>query len=66
MFAAGKLKAGRIWRQESVTGSIFEGSITLGSDGAIFPHIKGSAFVNADATLIFDEKDPFVHGIRTS
>jgi 4-hydroxyproline epimerase len=57
--ADGRLKPGEIWRQESIVGSVFEGSIVDGH-----PHIKGSAFVNGEATLIFDPKDPFVYGIR--
>jgi 4-hydroxyproline epimerase len=56
--ADGKLREGEIWRQESIVGSVFEGSITDGH-----PRIKGSAFVNAEATLILDPRDPFVYGI---
>jgi 4-hydroxyproline epimerase len=32
--------------------------------GAIQPTIRGRAFVNAEATLILDERDPFCWGIR--
>jgi 4-hydroxyproline epimerase len=63
LHADGKLKEGEIWRQESIIGSIFEGSFTL-RDGQLLPHIKGSAFVNGDAQLILDERDPFQWGIR--
>jgi 4-hydroxyproline epimerase len=63
LYADGKLKEGEIWRQESIIGSVFEGSFTL-RDGQLIPHIKGSAFVNADAWLILDERDPFKWGIR--
>jgi 4-hydroxyproline epimerase len=52
-----------MWRQESIVGSVFEGSIEV-VDGQVFPTIKGSAYVNADATLILDEHDPFCMGIR--
>ena len=31
---------------------------------AIIPRIRGSAYVNADSTLILDPNDPFVLGIR--
>ena len=58
LLADGKLKPGEVWRQESIVGSVFEGWITDGH-----PHIKGSAFINAEATLILDPKDPFVYGI---
>jgi proline racemase len=27
------------------------------------PHIRGSAFITAEATLLFDEPDPFRFGI---
>jgi 4-hydroxyproline epimerase len=64
LYADGKLREGEVWRQESIVGSVFEGSITEGAGrGGIYPHIKGTAFVNADATLILDPKDPFVYGI---
>ena len=63
LYADGKLKEGQIWRQESLIGSTFEGHITV-RDGVVLPHVKGSAFVNAEAYLIFDDRDPFQWGIR--
>jgi 4-hydroxyproline epimerase len=57
------LKPGQTWRQESIVGSIFEGTVAL-VDGQLYPEITGSAFVNADAELILDERDPFCYGIR--
>ena len=45
-------------------GSIFEGSVKV-QDGRIFPRIKGSAFVNGEADLILDARDPFCMGIRS-
>ncbi len=64
LFADGKLKEGEVWRQESIIGSIFEGTVKV-VDGRIFPRIRGTAHVNAEADLILDEKDPFCYGIRT-
>ncbi len=61
--ADGKLQEGQVWRQESLIGSVFEGSVTYEGSWTI-PHIKGSAFVNAEATLILQEGDPFRMGIR--
>jgi 4-hydroxyproline epimerase len=61
--ADGKLKEGQVWRQESIIGSVFEGFVTYEGSWTI-PHIKGSAFVNAEATLILQEGDPFRMGIR--
>ena len=63
LYADGKLKEGQVWRQESIVGSVFEGSVRV-KDGQIWPSIKGSAFVNAEAELILDERDPFCMGIR--
>ena len=62
LYADGDLKQGDVWRQESVIGSIFEGSITPRGN-TVQPHIKGSAYINADAILLLDPRDPFVHGI---
>jgi 4-hydroxyproline epimerase len=64
LYADGKLKPGQVWRQESIVGSVFEGSVRL-EDGRIIPRIKGSAYVNAEATLILDPNDPFRLGIKT-
>jgi 4-hydroxyproline epimerase len=64
LYADGQLKPGEVWRQESIIGSVFEGTIGIGEDGCLHPRIQGSAFVNAEAVLILDPKDPFVYGIR--
>ena len=61
--ADGKLKEGQIWRQESIIGSVFEGFVTYEGNWTI-PHIRGTAYVNAEATLILQEGDPFRMGIR--
>ena len=61
--ADGRLQPEQVWRQESIVGSLFEGYVKI-VDGKIYPHIKGSAFVNAEATLILDPQDPFNVGIR--
>lgn len=63
LYADGKLKEGEVWRQESIVGSVFEGTISM-VDGNLYPRIKGTAYVNAEATLILDERDPFCWGIR--
>lgn len=61
--ADGKLAPGQTWRQESIVGSIFEGTVEI-VDGAIYPSVTGTAHVTAEAKLILDERDPFRHGIR--
>ena len=63
LHAEGKLREGQVWKQESIVGSIFEGSIRV-AQGEVYPSIKGSAFVNAEAQLILDPRDPFCMGIR--
>ena len=63
LVADGKLKEGQIWRQESIVGSVFEGSVSV-IDEVVHPRIKGSAFITAEADLIIQERDPFSAGIR--
>ena len=64
LVADGKLSEGQVWRQESVVGSIFEGTVKI-TDNVIYPSIKGSAFITAEADLILDDNDPFCMGIRS-
>jgi 4-hydroxyproline epimerase len=64
LYADGKLGEGEVWRQESVVGSVFEGSVVI-QNGAVHPLIRGSAFVNSEAHLILDEHDPFRWGIQS-
>jgi 4-hydroxyproline epimerase len=59
------LRPGGVWRQESITGSIFEGRIELQGE-QIIPFVKGSAFVTAQSELVFDERDAFCWGIPNS
>lgn len=63
--ADGKLAEGEPWIQESILGSTFVGRYR--SDGErIIPSIRGTAYVNAEATLLFNDLDPFQLGIRTA
>jgi 4-hydroxyproline epimerase len=57
-----KLKEGQVWRQESIVGSVFEGTVRI-IDNVVHPSIKGSAFITAEADLIIDDRDPFAMGI---
>jgi 4-hydroxyproline epimerase len=63
LVADGKITPGQVWRQESVVGSLFEGSVIV-TDNVVYPSIKGSAFITAEADLILDDRDPFCMGIR--
>jgi len=63
LYADGKIREGQTWRQESLIGSVFEGTIKV-CDGKVYPSIKGSAFVTAEAELLVDPRDPLCMGIR--
>jgi 4-hydroxyproline epimerase len=62
LFEDGKLKEGDVWRQESITGTIFEGKVRVDGD-YIIPIIRGSAYVTAEIDLILDVNDPLRFGI---
>jgi 4-hydroxyproline epimerase len=62
LFADGKLAPGKIWRQESVIGSIFEGQVQIDGD-KIIPIITGTASVTSEIDLIFNDDDPYRSGI---
>ena len=63
LYAAGKLREGDVWRQESIVGSVFEGSIEV-RGGKVYPSIRGTAFINGETSLILNPSDPFCMGIR--
>jgi 4-hydroxyproline epimerase len=63
LHARGELAVGEPWRQESITGSLFTGWLSLGTDGALVPNVRGTAYVTGEATLRFDPRDPFRGGI---
>lgn len=60
-----KLAEGEPWVQESILGSTFSAHYRWldRASGRIAPVITGSAFVNAESTLLLDERDPFCWGI---
>jgi 4-hydroxyproline epimerase len=68
LYADGKLKADETWRQEGILGTVFEGSVTVSGDRltptVVTPTIKGSAYITAESTLLFDDRDPFRKGIQ--
>jgi 4-hydroxyproline epimerase len=66
LYEDGKLKLGEAYRQESIVGSVFEGSVEVEGDAAnpiIVPSVRGTAFVTGEADLILDPNDPFCWGI---
>jgi 4-hydroxyproline epimerase len=62
LFLDGKIAAGEVWRQESITGSVFEGVIE-NINGRLIPTIRGRAYINAEASLLLDPSDPLCWGI---
>ncbi|WP_019938137.1 4-hydroxyproline epimerase [Bordetella sp. FB-8] len=65
--AAGELEPGKVWRQESIVGSVFEARYesddTLPA-GQVVPTLRGRAYVSGQGTLLFDDNDPFARGLR--
>jgi 4-hydroxyproline epimerase len=64
LYADGKLKPGQIWRQESILGTVFEGSIEVGAEEQVLPSIRGRAWITSESKLLFAADDPFSEGIR--
>jgi 4-hydroxyproline epimerase len=64
LVADGKLKRGNTWRQESILGSVFEGSYELDGE-RIVPTIRGRAYISAELTLLAEHEDPFADGIQS-
>ena len=64
LFADGKMIPGKVWRQESTTGSVFEASVEETTEG-LLPTIRGIAFVTSESTLILDPTDPLCWGLRS-
>ncbi len=60
--AEGKLQPGEVWRQESIVGSVFEGSYRI-EGNRIVPRIMGEAFITAEGRLHLHPRDPFVWGL---
>jgi 4-hydroxyproline epimerase len=65
LHARGALALDAAWRQESITGSLFVGTLAQ-RDGALIPTIRGRAYVTATATLLLDADDPLRHGFPES
>jgi 4-hydroxyproline epimerase len=62
LHADGLLPEGRVWRQESVLGGVYEASVHR--DGPlIVPTVRGRAWISARAELCFDPDDPYRTGL---
>jgi 4-hydroxyproline epimerase len=62
LHARGELAAGRTWRQESVTGGVFDAWFDE-APGGIVPYIRGRAWITAESVLHLDADDPFRGGL---
>ena len=62
-----KLQPGETWVQEGIIGSRFTGTFQWldRASGKVAPVITGRAYVNAEATQLLDDQDPFCWGIRS-
>lgn len=63
LIADGKLAEGQTWRQESIIGTFFDATGRVDS-GKVIPEIRGTAYINAEATLLVQGDDPLAWGIR--
>lgn len=67
-YAQGKLKPGDSFLHESIIGSRFVGRIEaetmLHDYPAIIPSIEGWAVIHGFNHILFDERDPYVHGFQ--
>ena len=61
----GKLQDGDLYRQESVTGSVFIGKVNAHPDGGVTPTITGTAFVTSRGELVIDPADQLGWGITS-
>lgn len=64
LYARGKLRAGELWKQEGILGTVFEGSVTPAAEGAVYPSLRGRAWITAESVLHFAADDPFAAGIH--
>lgn len=62
LHADGKLVPGRVWRQQSITGSVFEATVRESGD-KVLPTICGTAWVTGEARLVIEPDDEFRYGL---
>ena len=62
-YAEGEIRPGEVWRQASILGSVFEGSVSV-RDSKLYPTITGRAYITSEAHLLIHERDPFAWGIH--
>ncbi len=61
-----EIDLGQTMTVESITGSVFKGSVVneidFGPYQAVIPKVEGNAFITGQHTFIIDPDDPFKHG----
>jgi 4-hydroxyproline epimerase len=65
LHAQGALQPGQVWRQQSITGGLFEGWLEAQA-GELIPFIRGRAYVTGESVLRFDSRDPFRQGFTSA
>ncbi len=63
LYGDGKLRAGELWRQESILGTRFVGRLSV-RDGALYPTIRGAAYLTGAGDLLVDRDDPLIRYLR--
>ena len=65
-YAQGEIAIGETMTVESITGSVFRGTIVreekYGPYLAVIPKVEGTAFITGQHEFLIDPKDPFRHG----
>lgn len=64
LYADGKLAPGQTWRQESILGTVFEGTVRAEAGDVVVPSVRGRAWITGESKLCFAADDPFSQGIR--
>jgi 4-hydroxyproline epimerase len=62
LYERGKLELDAPWRQESITGGLFVGSLHK-RNGSLIPKIRATAHITGEATLHLSSDDPYRFGI---
>jgi len=65
LYEDGQIAVGDTWRQESITGSVFQGTVARIGD-SIVPTIRGSAWVIGESTLLLSDDDPLCWGLKSA
>ena len=63
LHARGELAIGERWRQQGIAGGLFTGWLASNDEGAIVPHVSGTAYVTGESNLVLDPGDPFRFGL---